>query len=108
MGPAEQGGTIEVRVACSPARGVAEEQVLRVAVGATALDALKASGVLERHPGIDLSRQAVGVWGARRALDCVLTEGDRVEVYRALEVDPMQARRRREREQADATCSRRK
>ena len=36
---------------------------------------------------------AVGVWGKVRALDYVLRDGDRVELYRALQADPKDARR---------------
>lgn len=36
-----------------------------------------------------------GIWGRACALDTVLTSGDRVELYRALTVDPKVARRER-------------
>ena len=36
---------------------------------------------------------AAGVWGKVRALDYVLRDGDRVELYRALQADPKDARR---------------
>ena len=36
---------------------------------------------------------AVGVWGKVRALDHSLRDGDRVELYRALQADPKDARR---------------
>ena len=39
------------------------------------------------------SAVAVGVWGKVRALDYLLRDGDRVELYRALEADPKDARR---------------
>jgi uncharacterized protein len=38
---------------------------------------------------------AVGVFGQRRGLDFVLSDGDRVELCRDLVADPKQARRRR-------------
>ena len=63
--------------------------------GATLRDALLASGVLERHPEISLEKQAFGIFGKRAALDARLAPGDRVEVYRALAIDPKEARRRR-------------
>ncbi|MEP7058736.1 MAG: RnfH family protein [Caldimonas sp.] len=95
----------EVRVACSPAAGLAEEVGVAVPAGATLLDALRASGFLERHPQIDLERQAVGVWGRVQPLDAPLAPGDRVEIYRPLQIDPKDSRRRRQRQQRDATCS---
>ena len=36
---------------------------LTLAAGATAADAVRASGVLERHPEIDLGRQRLGIHG---------------------------------------------
>jgi uncharacterized protein len=63
--------------------------------GATVGDALEASRLRERHPGLDVAALAVGVWGQTRALDTPLREGDRVEVYRPLLVDPKEARRAR-------------
>jgi putative ubiquitin-RnfH superfamily antitoxin RatB of RatAB toxin-antitoxin module len=54
--------------------------------GATVHDALVASG-LEGH--------AFGVFGKRVALDQPLADGDRVEIYRPLVIDPKEARRRR-------------
>ena len=63
--------------------------------GATLRDAVLASGVLQRHPEIALEKQAFGIFGKRAALDARLAPGDRVEVYRALAIDPKEARRRR-------------
>ena len=97
---------LSIAVACSPAEGAAEECRVEVPPGATLIDALRASGVLERHPHIDLAHRAVGIWGRIRALDTPLRDGDRVEIYRPLQVDPKEARRRRQRLQQDrATCS---
>jgi len=63
--------------------------------GATLRDAVLASGMLQRHPEIALEKQAFGIFGKRAALDARLAPGDRVEVYRALAIDPKEARRRR-------------
>lgn len=104
MAPVNGFATIEVTVACSPAVGVAEEVGLSVCAGSTLLEGLQASGLLARYPGIDISTQATGIWGQLRSLDTVLREGDRIEVYRPLPVNPMEARRRRQRRQK-AICS---
>src|SRR3546814_10501406 len=40
-------------------------------------------------------RSKVGVYGQECTLDRVLTDGDRVEIYRPLVFDPMESRRRR-------------
>ena len=57
-------------------------------------EAIAASGVLERHPEIDLTTKKIGVFGKLKPLDTVLTDHDRVEIYRPLIVDPKLARQR--------------
>lgn len=63
--------------------------------GATAADAVQASGILQRHPEIDLGRQKLGVYGKVVDAAALLADGDRVEIYRPLAMDPKEARRRR-------------
>jgi len=63
--------------------------------GKTALDAVRASGILERHPEIDPRRLKLGVYGKVVAAHAPLADGDRVEIYRPLALDPKEARRRR-------------
>lgn len=90
-GPA---GTIRVEVVYCPAPGEIDISRLTFPAGATLSDALRASGVLERHaaPGPELR---AGVWNKVRPLDTALRDGDRVELYRPLKVDPKEARRQR-------------
>jgi hypothetical protein len=57
--------------------------------GATVLDALLKAGLGKEN--------SVGIFGEAASLDTRLRDGDRVEVYRALEIDPKEARRRRAR-----------
>ena len=104
MDRAEAAASLSVTVAYSPAAGIVDVVTVRLAPGATLLDALNDSGLLRRHPEIDPRVQAVGVWGQRRGVDAILRDGDRVEVYRPLVIDPMDARRLRQRRQ-QATCS---
>jgi hypothetical protein len=66
---------------------------LDVPPGTTAAQAVKASGIAERHPGVDVSQ--LGIFGRRVAADAALADGDRVEIYRPLALDPKEARRRR-------------
>jgi putative ubiquitin-RnfH superfamily antitoxin RatB of RatAB toxin-antitoxin module len=68
---------------------------LTLPAGATLRDAIEVSGVLARHPEIDLAKQKVGVYGKIRPLEAALADGDRVEIYRPLIVDPKAARQRR-------------
>lgn len=60
---------------------------------ATARQAVAASGLLQQHPDIDLDRAALGVFGAVVTHDQILRDGDRVEIYRPLRIDPREARR---------------
>ena len=68
---------------------------VRVAPGATVRDAIVAAGLLERHPELDL--QHLGIYGRTVSPDAPVADGDRVEVYRPLALDPKEARRRRAR-----------
>ncbi|NKN31614.1 RnfH family protein [Marichromatium bheemlicum] len=70
-------------------------RTLEVARGTRLEEALHQSGVLERFPEIDLTRNKVGVFGKLAKLDQVLEDGDRIEVYRPLIADPKAARKRR-------------
>jgi putative ubiquitin-RnfH superfamily antitoxin RatB of RatAB toxin-antitoxin module len=92
MAPAE---TLHVSVAYSPSAGVVDESQLRVQAGATLIDAIRASGVLERHAGLDIAQAKLGIWGRVQPPDTPLRERDRVEIYRPLRVDPKEARRQR-------------
>lgn len=66
-----------------------------VAPGARVEDAIRASGILERFPEIDLACAAVGIFGVRVRLTDAVSAGDRIEIYRTLIADPKEARRRR-------------
>jgi putative ubiquitin-RnfH superfamily antitoxin RatB of RatAB toxin-antitoxin module len=64
-----------------------------VAPGSTIAEAIKNSGILEDFPEIDLSKQQIGVFSKARTLQDKVKEGDRIEIYRALIIDPKEARR---------------
>ena len=102
MDHADEVPRLAVRVAWSAAPGVAEEMTVELPVGATLVDALAASGLRERCPALAWREGSVGVWGRLRPLGTVLQPGDRVELYRPLETDPKEARRRRQRRQREA------
>jgi len=68
---------------------------LMIPSGSTIMRAIQVSGVLQHCPEIDLTVNKVGIFGRVRDLDEVLKEGDRVEIYRSLSVDPKEARRQR-------------
>ena len=68
---------------------------MTVAPGTTAREAVRASGIAVRFPEIDVTRCALGVWGETVDDGYRVCDGDRVEVYRPLAIDPREARRER-------------
>jgi uncharacterized protein len=86
--------SIQVTVVWSPAPRVVHELKLALQQGACVRDALAQAALDERFAQLP-EGSSLGVWNQRAAPDCVLTEGDRVEIYRPLRVDPKVARRER-------------
>lgn len=85
--------TIEVVYAAAPhdVRHVS----LRLREGSTLADALRASRLLDDMSAAQADALQAGIWGRVAGLDTSLREGDRVELTRALLVDPKEARRQR-------------
>lgn len=76
-------------------RDACDATTVELPADSTARDALALSGIAARYPGIDLSR--LGVFGRRVEAGTLLADGDRLEIYRPLALDPKEARRRRAR-----------
>lgn len=75
-----------------------ERQVLLSLVvpeGTTVTQAVSLSGIAGQLPGVELARCAVGVFGKVVEGGHRLRDGDRVELYRPLLVDPKEVRRQR-------------
>lgn len=86
--------TLRVEVAyAQPGRPIL--RTLHLAPGSTIGEAIGACGLLDECPEIDLKRNRVGIFGRLAQLDTPLRNGDRVEIYRPLNADPKEARRRR-------------
>lgn len=68
---------------------------VKILPNSTVEDAIQASGILTQCPEIDLQNNKVGIFGKIVGLEKRLHPGDRVEIYRALLLDPMQARKLR-------------
>lgn len=68
---------------------------LLVSPKTTVLDAIIASNIPSHFPEIDLDLQKIGIFGKLVFLHQAVHEGDRIEIYRPLEIDPRQARRLR-------------
>lgn len=63
--------------------------------GATLKQAVEASGLLEKHPEIDIGKNKFGIYAKLSKLDTVLRDRDRVEIYRPLIADPKEVRKQR-------------
>ncbi|MDH5633142.1 MAG: RnfH family protein [Gammaproteobacteria bacterium] len=63
--------------------------------GACVREAIVESGVLNDFPEIDLPSVRVGIFSKKAVLEQLLNDGDRIEIYRPLTIDPKEARRRR-------------
>lgn len=68
---------------------------LRVPEGTTVRQAIEASGVLEKYPEIDLSKNKLGIFAKLTKPDARLRDKDRVEIYRPLIADPKEVRKQR-------------
>ena len=63
--------------------------------GASAQQAVEASGLLQKYPDIDLAKNKLGVFAKLVKADQALRDRDRVEIYRPLIADPKEVRRQR-------------
>ena len=86
---------MQVTVLYSPAPREVLEWEVGVDPGATVAQAIERSGLPQARPDFDWRGASVGVWGRKSGQEALLREGDRVEVYRPLQVDPKLARRQR-------------
>ena len=84
-----------VTVAYSPRARIVHEVTLQLPPASTLAQAVRASGLLGKFAELDSARLMTGVWGRKAGADQLLRDLDRVEIYRALKVDPKVARRER-------------
>lgn len=85
---------IHIEVACA----LPDKQrvkALRVEAGCTAQQAVALSGMVETFPELALAECKFGLFSQIIEAGHVLAEGDRVEIYRPLLLDPKEARRQR-------------
>ena len=75
----------------------AKQTLLQIEVpkATTIGDAVRLSGILDKHPEIDLEKGKFGIFGKLSKVDTVLREKDRIEIYRPLIADPKEVRRKR-------------
>ncbi|MCL7943369.1 RnfH family protein [Marinobacter sp. ATCH36] len=75
---------------------------LQVEVGTSALEAVRRSGITAVFPEIDPEKDDMGIFGKviKDPSAHELRDGDRVEIYRPLKIDPKQARLNRAKKKA--------
>ncbi len=78
------------------------EAELSLPGGATVAEAIEASGIRDARPDVEIRDDRIGVFARRVRLDTRLRDGDRVEIYRPLKIDPKEARRKRARDNRSA------
>ncbi len=66
---------------------------LELPTGSKVADAVRASGLVERFPELEIRDDHLGIFGELCRPDRVLDDGDRVELYRPLKLDPKTIRR---------------
>lgn len=66
-----------------------------VPAGTTIEQAITLSGVHTLFAGIDLTTQKIGIFSKLTKPEAILQDGDRVEIYRPLLLDPKEKRRKR-------------
>ena len=75
-----------------------EKQIIRavnVDAGTTIGAAIVQSGIMMDFPDLELEDAKVGIFAKVAAMTTVLSDGDRVEIYRPLIADPKEVRRKR-------------
>jgi len=87
---------VTLRISVAVARpGLQRVVALELPEGSRVADALAQRAVRALFAGQDPAQCPVGIWSRRCTLETPLCEGDRVELYRALEADAKALRRAR-------------
>ena len=86
---------IKVEVAYAQSHSAQSLVVTTVLPNATIEEAIIASGILRKYDTLAIDQLTVGIFGQVASLTTRLKSGDRVEIYRPLNIDPKEARRKR-------------
>ena len=88
----DKGASIELTYATAKRQVLLE---LTVAAGQTVGQVIEESGIYVEFPNQELETADVGVWGRSVERSRAVRDGDRIEIYRPLQMDPRDARRSR-------------
>ena len=75
-----------------------EEQIIisiKVPKKINVKQAIEKSGIQKKFSDIDLSKNKIGIFGKQTTLNHLLSDKDRIEIYRPLILDPKEMRRKR-------------
>ena len=86
---------MRISLSLSLAARQCQEFNLDLPAGSCVLDAIRASAALAGQSDALVDSLETGIWGRKCPAHQLLKEGDRVELYRPLKVDPKVARRER-------------
>lgn len=89
---AERTLTVEVVYAGAAQR---IQRRVEMAPGSTVMQAIEASGIIAWLSEAAVDPARLGIFSRRVSAEQVLQSGDRIEIYRPLQLDPMDARRQR-------------
>lgn len=93
---------MQVEVAFSPGPRQIDRVRVTLPAGASAAQALAASGLVARHAALARTEGlAFGIGGRLVAPEAPMQPGDRLDICRPLKVDPKEARRQRYRAQGE-------
>ena len=97
MDLAEASGEQVLRIALfyEPERGDAVMKEIELPTGATVAQALQVSGLLDAYPELATPDIRPGIDGRRVTAQQAVSDGDRIDLCRPLQIDPMSARRLR-------------
>lgn len=83
----------------------ADQQIIRL-INIPANSTIRAA-LLHAQLFVNIDQLHVGIFGKLRSLDCTLQDGDRIEIYRSLHIDPKDARMQRVQQERKAKRMRR-
>lgn len=75
---------------------------LELEEGVSIGQAIEHSGILLLFPEINLATQKIGIFSQQKKLTDQVKEGDRIEIYRSLIIDPKEARKKRAKKKSNS------
>lgn len=82
---------VKVELVYVPRDGATIQISMDLKQGSTVAQALEVSGIYTQHP--ETKHLPIGIYAKQVSLDAILKDGDRVELYRPLTLDPKEKRR---------------